>query len=85
MDFVIGLPISTDWKGNSYNSTFVIIHLLIKIVYYKPVKVIDKKLQPFQLHCHQQTVTIYFIIWVIAMLYFRYQAKTLHRFLPLDK
>ena len=36
----MGLPISTDWKGDSYDSIFVIINWLIKIVYYKPVKVI---------------------------------------------
>ncbi len=39
MDFVIGLPISADWKGDSYNSILVIIDRLTKIVYNKPVKV----------------------------------------------
>ena len=28
MDFVIGLPISTDWKGTSYNSILVIVDRL---------------------------------------------------------
>ena len=39
MDFVTGLQISTDWKGNSYNSIFVIVDRLRKMVYYEPVKV----------------------------------------------
>ena len=39
MDFVTGLPISTDWKGNSYDSILVIIDQLTKMVHYKPVKV----------------------------------------------
>lgn len=29
----------TDWMGNSYNSIFVIVNWLTKIVYYKPVKI----------------------------------------------
>ena len=39
MDFVTGLPLSSDWKGDSYNSILVIVDQLTKIVYYKPVKV----------------------------------------------
>ena len=39
MDFVTSLPLSADWKGNSYNSILVIIDRLTKIVYYKPVNV----------------------------------------------
>ena len=39
MDFVTGLPVSTDWKGESYNSIFVIIDRLTKIVHYEPVKI----------------------------------------------
>ena len=39
MDFVTGLPILTDWKGDSYNSILVIVDWLTKMVYYKPVKV----------------------------------------------
>ncbi len=39
MDFVTGLPILTDWKGESYDSILVIVDLLTKMVYYKPVKV----------------------------------------------
>ncbi len=39
MEFVTGLPISADWKGNSYDSILVIIDQLTKIVHYKPVKV----------------------------------------------
>ena len=36
IDFVAGLPISTDWKGDSYNSILVIINWLTKMVHYKP-------------------------------------------------
>ena len=39
MDFVMGLPILTDWKGDNYDSILVIIDRLLKIVYYKPVRV----------------------------------------------
>ena len=38
IDFVTGLPILIDWKGDSYDSILVIINWLMKIVYYKPVK-----------------------------------------------
>ena len=40
MDFVTGLPISTDWKSDSYDFILVIIDRLTKMVHYKPVKVI---------------------------------------------
>ena len=39
MDFVMGLPISTDWKGDNYDSILVIVDRLTKMVHYKPVKV----------------------------------------------
>ncbi len=39
IDFVTSLPISADWKGNSYDSILVIVDRLTKMVYYKPVKV----------------------------------------------
>ena len=39
MDFVTGLPLSADWKGDSYNSILVIVNWLTKMVYYQPVKV----------------------------------------------
>ena len=39
MDFVTGLPISTDWKGDSYDSILVIVDRLTKMVYYELVKV----------------------------------------------
>ncbi len=39
MDFVTGLPISTNWKGESYHSILVIVDRLTKMVYYEPVKV----------------------------------------------
>ena len=40
IDFVTGLPLSADWKSNSYDSILVIIDRLTKMVHYKPVKVI---------------------------------------------
>ncbi len=39
MDFVTGLPISADWKRDSYDSILVIVDRLTKMVYYEPVKV----------------------------------------------
>ena len=39
MDFVTGLTISTNWKGDSYDSILVIVDRLTKMVYYEPVKV----------------------------------------------
>ena len=39
MDFVTGLPVLTDWKGDSYDSILVIVDQLTKMVYYELVKV----------------------------------------------
>ena len=39
MNYVTGLPLSSDWKDDSYNLIFVIVDRLTKMVYYKPVKV----------------------------------------------
>ena len=39
MDFVTGLPISTDWKGDSYDSILVIVDRLTKMIHYKLVKI----------------------------------------------
>ena len=39
MDFVTGLPVSINWKGDSYDSILVIVDWLTKMVYYKPVKI----------------------------------------------
>ena len=39
IDFVTGLPLSCDWKGDSYDSILVIVDRLTKIVHYEPVKV----------------------------------------------
>ena len=39
INFVTRLPISTDWKGESYASILVIVDRLTKMVHYKPVKV----------------------------------------------
>ena len=45
MDFVTGLPLSSNWKGNSYDSILVILDRLTKMVNYKPVKVIIDALE----------------------------------------
>ena len=39
MDFITRLPVSTDWKGESYNSILIIINWLTKMVHYKLVKI----------------------------------------------
>ena len=39
MDFVTGLPLFADWKGDSYDSILVIVDQLTKMVHYEPVKV----------------------------------------------
>ena len=39
MDFVTGLPVSINWKRDSYNSILVIVDRLTKRVPYKPVKI----------------------------------------------
>ena len=39
MDFVTGLPVSANWKGDSYDSILVIINQSTKMVHYKLVKV----------------------------------------------
>ena len=39
MDFVTGLPLSVDWKGDSYDSILIIVDQLTKMVHYEPVKV----------------------------------------------
>ena len=39
INFMTSQPISTDWKGDNYNSILIIVDWLIKIVYYKLVKI----------------------------------------------
>ncbi len=39
MDFVTGLPISTNWKDESYDPILVVVDRLTKIIHYEPVKV----------------------------------------------
>ena len=39
IDFVTGLPLSTDWKGDSFDLILVIVDRLTKMVHYEPVKV----------------------------------------------
>ena len=57
LEFVTGLPISTDWEGNSYDLILVIVDWLIKMVHYEPVQItIDAPAlaagyTPFELNC----------------------------------
>ncbi len=39
MNFVTGLPISADWKNDSYDLILVIVDRFMKMVHYEPVKV----------------------------------------------
>lgn len=39
INFVIGLPISTNWKGEIYDSILVIIDKLIQMIYYEQIKI----------------------------------------------
>ena len=39
MDFVTGLPLFADWKGDSYNSILVIVDHLTKMIHYESIKV----------------------------------------------
>ena len=39
MDFLTGLPLSANWKSNSYDSILVMNNRLTKMVHYEPVKV----------------------------------------------
>ena len=39
MDFITRLPVSTNWKGETYDSILVIVDKFTKMVHYKPVKV----------------------------------------------
>ena len=39
MDFITGLTILADWKGDNYDLILVIIDRLTKMIYYEPVKI----------------------------------------------
>ena len=39
MDFINGLPVSTNWKSDSYNSILVVVDRLTKMVHYEPVQI----------------------------------------------
>lgn len=39
MNFIASLPVSTNWKNETYDSILVIVDCLTKIVHYKPVKI----------------------------------------------
>lgn len=39
MDFITRLPVSTNWKDKTYDSIFMIVNKLTKIVHFKSVKI----------------------------------------------
>ena len=39
MDFVTKSPVSTNWKGESYNSILIIVDRLTKMIHYEPIMV----------------------------------------------
>ncbi len=39
MDFIASLPVSTNWKNETYDSILVIVDCLTKIVDYEPVNI----------------------------------------------
>ena len=39
IDFVTGLPVLTNWKGNSYDLILVIVNRLTKMIYYQSIQV----------------------------------------------
>ena len=39
MALITSLPILTDWKGDNYDLILVIVNRLMKIIYYKPIKI----------------------------------------------
>ena len=39
IDFIMGLLVMMDWKGDNYDLIFVIFDQIRKIIYYKPIKV----------------------------------------------
>ena len=95
-----GLPVSADWKGDSYNSILVIVDRLTKMVHYELVKVtIDApKLaevillrrsssapRPTLLNYDWWRLTFYLKILVIALLLSQHQTEALNRILPLDR
>ena len=46
MDFVTGLPLFSDWKGDNYDSILIVVSRLTKMVQYELVKVIINALRP---------------------------------------
>ena len=97
MNFVTKLPISTNWKGNSYNSILIVIDRLTKMVHYEPVQtmidaprvaevIIDVIVQhnglPDSIVSNQSSVFTSNFWSSLCVLLLRHQAKTVHRLLP---
>ena len=45
MEFMTGLPLSVNWKGDNYDSILVIVDCLTKMMHYKPIQVIINALR----------------------------------------
>ena len=93
MDFVTGLPISTDWKGKSYDLILEVVDRLRKMVYYEPVKMtinapsLVKVIINFVVWHHglfDSIITdqgsLFMLNLVLAVLFFKNQEKTLYGF-----
>lgn len=46
IDFLTGLPVSTNWKDETYDMILVIVNWLIKMIYYKLVKITINAFDP---------------------------------------
>lgn len=65
MGFITDLPISANYKSDSYNSILVIVNCLMKIVHYQPVKImihilgLAKVIINIVVHYHGVTASIF--------------------------
>ncbi len=99
MDVMTGLPILTTWKGDSNNLILVIFDQLIKMVYYKLVKVIidtlgQTKMIINMILCHHRVPELNVINWDLlfmskfrSLLYYflGIKKKAIHSFPPINK
>ena len=53
MDMIVGLPLSTDSKGNTYDTILIIVNCFTKIVKYFPIREIIAALQLVELFCNK--------------------------------
>lgn len=82
INFVISLPILTNWKRDSYDTIFVMVNYLIKMIYYKLVKISrfiknlhlrnSKASLLSQLNNQWLKFTVYFKVMIITISFFWY-------------